>query len=237
VHNSEHSSHVKWHFSQNQPDSMTTLLFSLQDAARKVIEDTGDEKKVIEDTGDEKKTAGRPWTLRHQLYGRHTDIRWLFWLTQKGGVVSVWGMSGVGKSYLIQHFYYINQKQRSSYMFGWVNVSHPFDVRDFFRRLLWDLNSSSPQDHMIKEPIQACRDYLQTQKKPYFIVVDGLQSTEEWNLIKLAFDFETRSNKRNIVIIITNEESVADYCAEDKKSVWNVKGLEVSQAIELFDEV
>ncbi|PAN43123.2 hypothetical protein PAHAL_8G229500 [Panicum hallii] len=207
-----------------------------EDAARKVIEDTGDEKKVIEDTGDEKKTAGRPWTLRHQLYGRHTDIRWLFWLTQKGGVVSVWGMSGVGKSYLIQHFYYINQKQRSSYMFGWVNVSHPFDVRDFFRRLLWDLNSSSPQDHMIKEPIQACRDYLQTQKKPYFIVVDGLQSTEEWNLIKLAFDFETRSNKRNIVIIITNEESVADYCAEDKKSVWNVKGLEVSQAIELFDE-
>ncbi|RLM58377.1 putative disease resistance protein RXW24L isoform X2 [Panicum miliaceum] len=210
---------------------------SPKDAARKVIEDTGDENKVIEETEDEKKTAGRPWILRHQLYGRQTDIRWLSWLTQKGGVVSVWGMSGVGKSYLIQHFYYINKKQRSSYMFGWVNVSHPFDVRDFFRRLLWDLNSSSPQDHMIKEPIQACRDYLQTQKKPYFIVVDGLQSTEEWNLIKLAFDFETRSNKINIVIIITNEESVADYCAEDKKSVWNVKGLEVSQAIELFDEV
>ncbi|KAL6885541.1 hypothetical protein ACP4OV_010320 [Aristida adscensionis] len=206
-----------------------------------------------EDTVDTSTTAYESWLANNELFGRQeTDLRWLAWHAygRRGTyprretyphVVSVWGMSGVGKSYLIQHFY---RKQRHSwgreYKFGWVDVSRPFHVRDFCRSLHSQLNPA-PQMSTIKDPIQECREYLQrTENHSYFIVIDGLQRTQDWESIKPIFELNTSSSnnsKPNVVIIITNEESVASYCSKEEGRVWNVKGLEVGHAIELFKKV
>lgn len=198
---------------------------------------------------DKKKTAYESWKKKNTLFGRDTDLRWLSWLTHPGGVVPVWGMSGVGKSYLIQHFYREKQSREfGRYKFGWVNVSRPFHLRDFCRSLHSELNPAPQMMSTIKDPIQGRGEFLLSLENPYFLVIDGLQSTEEWDLIKSIFQLNTSSSNeskkgsnepKNTVIIITNEESVAHYCATKRKSVWiwNVKGLEVGNAIELFDKV
>ncbi|OEL12710.1 hypothetical protein BAE44_0026271 [Dichanthelium oligosanthes] len=127
----------------------------------------------------------------------------------------------------------------SSCKFGWVNVSRPFDLRDFSRSLHSELNPASKDQIMstMNDPIEECREYLGRQENSsYFIVIDGLRCTEEWELIRPTFDSRKVDG---VVIIITNEESVAHHCAAEYKvwKVWNVKGLEVSQAIKLFDKV
>ncbi|KAF8765913.1 hypothetical protein HU200_008035 [Digitaria exilis] len=94
----------------------------------------------------------------------------------------------------------------------------------------------------IKDPVQGCHQYLQQVqegKEKYCIVIDDLQSTEEWDLIRPTFESTEKQNSDNniAIIIITNEEDVAIHCATEKKLVWNVKGLEVDNAIKLFDQV
>ncbi|CAN6372953.1 unnamed protein product [Urochloa humidicola] len=213
-------------------------------------------KVIGEDTAEKKKTACEQWLEKNTLFGRDADLIWLSWLTRRPRprgprVVSVWGMSGVGKSFLIQHFYRKKQIEKSErpphrkseelpHKFVWVNVSRPFDLRDFSRSLHSELDPAFQCQMIstIKDPIQECREHLQTQEDAgYFIVIDALQSTEEWDSISSTFNFNTSSSKKCIVVIITNEEDVAIYCTKDKNFVWNVKGLEVSHAIKLFDKV
>lgn len=180
------------------------------------------------------------------------------WLTRPGHVVSVWGISGVGKSFLIQHFRRKAQQDYPDryYKYVWLNVSHPFDLRVLSRSLLSELNPALQDHSVIKDPVQRCREYLQLQEQKkfrYFIVIDDLQSTEDWDLIRPTFESTYQRQNSNTssrvpdqpsnqleniaIIIITNEENVAIHCATDKRFVWNVKGLKVDDAIKLFDKV
>ncbi|CAL4986711.1 unnamed protein product [Urochloa decumbens] len=185
-----------------------------------------------EDT-DNKLNVAAEWLDNHHIVGREMDLSKLSCTRFHGRVVSVWGMSGVGKSFLVKHFYY--DHQWSSHVFGWVDVSHPFNLMDLSWNLLLDLNPRYLQHGVmptVKDPIQACREYL--HKHTYFIVIDGLQSIEEWSLIKAALELGTSSE--DCIIVITNEESVAKHCASDSDSLRNVKGLGVDNAIELFEQ-
>ncbi|TVU20412.1 hypothetical protein EJB05_36619, partial [Eragrostis curvula] len=197
----------------------------------------------------DKELSYESWKDGNPIFGRDDDLKYLSWLSDPGDVVSVWGMSGVGKSFLIQHFYreQKNEVQWSVYdKFLWVNVPRrrPFDVRDFCRSILSELNLAAEGVSTInKDPFLWCQDYIQTETRDkYLIVIDGLQSTENWDLIRPIFVSKTSSHipKNVAIIIITNEESVANYCCAASKIpdlVWNVKGLEVSRAIELFNKV
>ncbi|TVU10533.1 hypothetical protein EJB05_44070, partial [Eragrostis curvula] len=159
-------------------------------------------------------------------------------------VVSVWGIAGVGKSHTVAIAYYAGQfgytdaNLKDNFKFatyGWVNVSYPFSLRDLSQSLLLDLHSESIQRGTklrIKDPIQECRDLLHEEK--CLVVIDGLRSTEEWDLIKNSLAL---GNIETHVIVITNEESVATYCATRKDAVVNIKGLEVdTTALDLFKQ-
>jgi hypothetical protein len=95
----------------------------------------------------------------------------------------VFGIAGVGKSYIVQHVYYkkVIEGKKPFEKFGWVDVSHPFNMRDFSWRLLLDLHSGSLQHGSmmrIRDPIQQCCELLKTHA--CLIVIDGLRSKEEW---------------------------------------------------------
>ena len=85
----------------------------------------------------------------------------------------------------------------------------------------------------MKDPIQKCHEYLRTH--PCLVVIDGLQSTKEWDLINAALGLGT--NRENAVVVITSEESVAKYCAKASDRVWNVKGLGADHAFEIIAKV
>ena len=58
------------------------------------------------------------------------------------GVFSVWGISGVGKSFLVEHLYYdiMTRCGAEDFKYGWLDVSRPFDLMDLSWSLLSDLD-------------------------------------------------------------------------------------------------
>uniref|UniRef100_K3ZNR6 NB-ARC domain-containing protein n=1 Tax=Setaria italica TaxID=4555 RepID=K3ZNR6_SETIT len=151
-------------------------------------------------------------------------------------VIFVWGIAGVGKSSIVRHVYFsevLEHKCSNFERFGWVNVSHPINLRELTRSLLLDLHSESLQHCSmlrIKDPIQECRDLLHEHR--CLIVIDDIQSVEEWDLIKAALALRaTESSLKSRIIVITNEESVATSCATMN---WNVRGLEFDEILDLF---
>lgn len=145
----------------------------------------------------------------------------------------MYGIAGVGKSYIVKYVYFTKVIEHKPFdKFGWVEVSHPFNIRDFSWNLLLDLHSGSFQYGgmlRIRDPIQECCELLKHHK--CLIVIDGLESMEEWDSIKAAFDINRDYKSR--IIVIANEESVAKYCS---KYCWSVEGLEIEEAFRLFHE-
>ncbi|CAM0948721.1 unnamed protein product [Alopecurus aequalis] len=94
------------------------------------------------------------------------------------GVVSVWGMGGMGKSSLVS-MVRNDPELLDAYDCGaWVTVPHPLDNTDaFMRRLRKGLGLGAPtaaqdEDHDIKEHLK---------NKRYMIVVDDVLTNEEWD--------------------------------------------------------
>ncbi|KAE8814245.1 putative disease resistance RPP8-like protein 2 [Hordeum vulgare] len=225
---------------------------------------TGDKKKAAKDwmmqhpfAGREseindKKKAAKNWMMQHHLVGRESEINDLGQYTKMARfqVMSVWGIAGVGKSALLKNLLCDTILSDSSLReknercifdkYAWVDVSYPFNLRDFSRSILLNFRSESLQankDNDIdtmgsKNPIVECREILEQGR--CLVVIDGLQSTKEWDLIQaeLVCGYST-----NGIIVITTEASVAKYCeGNNGELVFNVKGLQAEDAFALFEK-
>jgi hypothetical protein len=167
--------------------------------------------------------------------------------------VSVWGISGVGKSTLVRTVYYkeilYSSGVESSYGLGpteayvWVDVPSPFNLTDFAWRLLLDFYSDDPHakesaavsmvEEGRQEPILECHKILHTGR--CLVVMDGLRSKQDWNLIKDTF---LAKDIKATIVVITNEEEVAMHCAEnDKWRAINITRLNANAALSLFEKV
>lgn len=113
-------------------------------------------------------------------------------------------------------------------MFSWVNVEHPFNLTNFSWRLVLDFHSDNLQAKRTvafgimegQDPIQECCKFLHEYK--CLVVIDGLCTTHEWDLIKDAFLSETT---KGCIIVITNEASVAKYIVSEEHQAFNVEDL------------
>ncbi|KAM0887038.1 hypothetical protein ACQ4PT_029325 [Festuca glaucescens] len=151
-------------------------------------------------------------TLREQL--RHPNT----------SVISVWGRSGVGKSTLVRGIYYEKVIEYFSPLgnFSWADVPHSFDLTDFSWHLLLDFQSTHEEKVAAaaglmkgQDPIQACRKIL--HEKKYMVVIDGLQSKQDWDIIRKTFFSELHTQSGSHIIVITNEKSVAKHSVDDKE--------------------
>ncbi|KAJ1275693.1 hypothetical protein BS78_05G155500 [Paspalum vaginatum] len=187
-----------------------------------------DKEKDLQAT---KKKAAHVWLHKFDniRVGREIDINTFHHMaldSKDRGALFVWGVFGVGKTSVVKHVYYKE--------FGWVNVSHPFNLRDLSWSLLLDLSTESLQHNSvlgIKDPIQECRDLLYEHK--CLVVIHGMESTEDWFLTKAYLGIE---HSKSRIIVITNEENVATQCAMRSNSLFNIKVLEVDEAKSLFEK-
>ncbi|KAL6658474.1 hypothetical protein ACP70R_004060 [Stipagrostis hirtigluma subsp. patula] len=195
-----------------------------------------------------KMKAAHDWLKQFQLVGQQTNIRGLGDVVADPSpdvdVIPVCGIAGVGKSSLVRQVYYGAMIGWKSYggmtgcmytspfiKFGWVDVFHPFNVKELSRSLLLDLHSGSLQHGRmlrIKEPIQECRELLYQYR--CLVVINGLQCIEDWDSIKAALAI---GHNQSRVIVISHDESVARYCTD--KRWWHIEGLEVDEALVLFE--
>ena len=84
----------------------------------------------------------------------------------------------------------------------------------------------------IKGTIGKCREVLSTRR--CIVVIDGLQSIQEWDLIQSSL-VSRHSKSRTVIIVITTEASIATYYADKEELVFNVKTLEADAAFDLFE--
>jgi hypothetical protein len=128
--------------------------------------------------------------------------------------------------------------------YSWVNVSSPLNKVDFARRLLLDLDddhacdspayghdADGPEDdvevvdqddsddlqanEVVAVDLDLIKNCCETlHKKNYLLVIDGLQSTEDWDWIKATF---LSQPIKGCIIVVTNEERVAKHCVEDEE--------------------
>ncbi|GJN06736.1 hypothetical protein PR202_ga24492 [Eleusine coracana subsp. coracana] len=176
--------------------------------------------------------SANQWVKKNPLIGRDAEmneLRKYVAMTRYNSYhvsMSVWGIAGVGKSHLVRRLYYdrmIHGQQFEQY--SWMHVSRPFNLRDFCWGLLWGFQSESPEAketasrRMIgsKNPIQECRALLKQQR--CLVVIDDLQTKEEWNLIR----DNLISPSASVIIVITTEASIATHCADNEELVFNVK--------------
>uniref|UniRef100_A0ACD5WKG8 Uncharacterized protein n=1 Tax=Avena sativa TaxID=4498 RepID=A0ACD5WKG8_AVESA len=185
------------------------------------------------------------WREKYGLVGHQSEWSGLCdQLEGDPGVISVWGVAGVGKTTLVKHIYYTNIIGLSQYNLGtgvtkysWVDVTYPFNLTDLSRSLLLDFHSDNLEAKETaaigmmegQDPAQECRNFMCRVK--CFVVICGLRSIQDWDLIKEAFLSEPIEG---CILVITNEASVARHCADDGDRVINVKGLEADAAFALF---
>lgn len=156
-------------------------------------------------------------------------------------VVSVWGFAGIGKSALVSTVYRAMGKTFDQY--AWVNVSHPINLVGLSWSILLNM---LPESDRVEDPIRECRKLLRRCNK-YLLVIDGLQSKEDWNLINTKIlcgcsgqgalkPGEHQEFQRCIVVI--TDQNVASYPAMSKDdAVCYVPGLEKDDAKSLFGQV
>jgi len=209
-----------------------------------------------------RREEARNWTNKFRLLGKQNDSahRFANSLSMSGpSVTSVWGIAGIGKSSVVRSVYchlMIGLEQYLKYgdighvlvwsrpdftKYIWADVPHPFNLADLSWLLLQDfysddLHAKSTAAIRIMEgqdPIQECRRFLREHR--CLVVIDGLQSKDDWDLIKAAF---LPDSTNACIVVITNEASVARYCVHNKKhQVVNVKGLKADTALNLFQEI
>ncbi|CAM0953018.1 unnamed protein product [Alopecurus aequalis] len=209
-----------------------------------------------------RREESRDWANKFRLLGIQNESAHSFSCTLSfsgPSVTSVWGIAGVGKSSVVRSVYchlmlgleqYLKYRDESYVlvwshpditMYFWADVPHPFNLTDLSWKLLRDFYSD---DHHAKssaaisimegqDPVQECRRFLREHR--CLVVIDGLRSKDDWDLIKAAF---LPDSTNACIVVITNEASVAKYCVHNKgRQVVNVKGLEAETALNLFQEI
>jgi hypothetical protein len=193
------------------------------------------------------------WTEKFQLFGREWDE---YQLTRRVldddlHFVSVWGIPGVGKSSLVRTVYYkemlssaVPLRRDHFVAFAWVDVPSPFNLTEIAWCLLLDFFSDDPQGKqsatisMMEEghiPIPECCDII--ERKRCLIVINGLRSAQDWDLIQTTL--KLYSHIASTIVVITTDEKVAMHCVQnkDREAVLNIRSLDGDVALNLLETV
>ncbi|XP_047043835.1 disease resistance protein RPM1-like [Lolium rigidum] len=151
-------------------------------------------------------------------------------------VISVWGMSGLGKTSLVRSVY--GSQELAVWKHAWVTALRPFSPEVLLRDLALQLQKSIQEDisgaistkgvalMKIQELKVELARLLKTQN--YLVVLDDISSNYEWDLLKEFLDDAGR------IIITTRERNIAKYCSRVHENMYGLQGLQDDAALDLF---
>jgi hypothetical protein len=165
---------------------------------------------------------------------------------QDPGVISLCGIVGAWKSAFAMKTYYEqilisednmppkcdiyddNIVDLGFTVYGWVNVPHPFNLMDLCLRLFLDFHSDDLKAKQTasfsimegrQDPIEGCIKIL--RQKKCFVVIDGVRSNDDWDLIRDALLFQ---RTKGCILVITDKKSVAVCCVHKENRVITIDG-------------
>ncbi|XP_037416155.1 disease resistance protein Pik-2-like [Triticum dicoccoides] len=174
----------------------------------KISEEAGFSSDIISEDTDSSRhmeVQGFDSLEESQLIGRESEKEKIIQLfshnsEQQVKVISLWGMGGVGKTTLVRDMY---QRKEISGMFekrACVTVMHPFNCIDLLQSLVVQL-----RDKKEETDLATC-----LKQKRYFLIIDDLSSTTEWDAIKVHLPEIAGS----CIIITTREKNIAEHCSK-----------------------
>lgn len=169
------------------------------------------------------------------------------------GLISLCGLTGAWKSALAREIYYEQMLVASEddmlpkcdtngieivdsgfTKYSWVDVPHPFNLMDFSWRLFLDFHSDDLEAKQVpalnmmegrQDPIEGCLKLLHQEK--CFVVIDGLRSSDDWDLIK---DVLLAQSTKGCILVVTDEKSVATHCVQEEDRVVFTDGEDLKVA-------
>ncbi|XP_044318703.1 disease resistance protein RPP13-like [Triticum aestivum] len=171
--------------------------------------------------------------------GRRNFMGNLIGLLSRPGVISVWG-AGDDKSTLVKELFdfipngnekILNSQAAEGMFYVWVDVAHRFILEDFFLSLLRSFCKDDTESNKYAEAESHLHWVIYDKKiRQCLVVINGLQSTKEWQLIKSALE---NMHINIYIIVITNHESVATSCVANGNRVLNVNNLALRPSMQV----
>ncbi|XP_039803845.1 probable disease resistance protein At1g58602 [Panicum virgatum] len=185
------------------------------------------------------------WTTEElqQLVGRVKEMNWLINKLSSGAnenenVISVYGMRGIGKTTLVGNVYYCDDVVQNFAHGAWVRMSNRLKQDELLHNVLQHFKSDYRTYSSVRPSQELKRElaeFFEINRHKGFkclLVIDGLSSTGEWDLVKSSLFVEDHKDVLRI-IVTTRERELAYYCSRSE-SMWNLTRLHEDDAAKLF---
>ncbi|XP_048131920.1 putative disease resistance protein At1g50180 [Rhodamnia argentea] len=128
---------------------------------------------------------------------------------KKQGVISIWGMGGLGKTSLAKKVIAHEKVKNNFDGIAWACISQEYHVKDILMGILIKLIPDQRQEvkEMIDDELFKALYEIQ-QKKRCIVVLDDIWTKEAWNCLRAAFPMDDTRSK---LLITTRNKEVAEY--------------------------
>ncbi|KZV32324.1 hypothetical protein F511_04032 [Dorcoceras hygrometricum] len=171
------------------------------------IGNAGDEPLLAATGGQRWLRQTHPRRNRKHFVGMGDELKKLVDLVveKKTRVISIWGVTGLGKTTIARKIYDHSQVRESFEAFAWVCWEEGFQISNLLLKILRQLGPRKVNEAAQEETMINQLKEVQSQKN-CLIVLDNIQDIGHWRQLSPAFEVE---RGHSVILLTTREGDVA----------------------------